>query len=66
MLEAFPLLRVESAGIQALTFHAGNEKSSLENLTGPRATKDTNTGTTHKKAQHDHTAMKLKVGKPHP
>lgn len=49
MLEAFPLLRLESAGIQAFTFHALDEKSPLENLTGPRGTKDNIMVTTHKK-----------------
>lgn len=49
MLKAFPLLSLESAGIQVFTFHAGNEKSSLESLTGPRRTKDINMGTIHKK-----------------
>lgn len=49
MLEALPLLRLESAGIQAFTFHALNEKSPLENLTGPKGTKDNNMGTTHRK-----------------
>lgn len=48
MLETFPLLSLESAGIQAFTFHALNEKSPLENLTDPRVTKDNNMGTTHK------------------
>lgn len=48
MLEAFPLFRLESAGIQVFTFHALTEKSPLENLTGLRVTKDNNMGTTHK------------------
>lgn len=55
MLEAILLLSLESAGTQAFTeslyrlFHAENEKSSLENLTSPRGTKDTNVEATHKK-----------------
>lgn len=45
MLEDFPILNLDSAGTHAFTIHAGNEKSSLENLTSPRGTKDTNMGT---------------------
>lgn len=40
---------MDSAGTQAFTIHAWNDKSSLENLTSLRGTKDTKTGITQRK-----------------